>query len=104
MGKTSHLKSLVNMIAKVVLHTVLARHTNRAESVTFLNHEIDEYRANAEEKAQSYNWNNEDRENVKKEALNLINKYKTTKYSDVEFPEKEIDKVLDEVIEEIMGS
>ncbi len=91
------------MIAKVTLHTVLARHTNRAESVGFINHEIDEYRANAEEKALDFNWNKEDREIVRTEALKLINKYKETKYSDVVFSDKETERVLDEIIEEIMG-
>ena len=74
-------------------------YTNNPKSVHHLTAEVGTYRDNAIEIAQEFNWNEEDKQRIKQEAIKEFGK-RITKYSDVKFPTEESDKILDETIKE----
>lgn len=101
MGKNRIIKSLGNIIGNVVLHKIKLKHTNRPESVDHLFSEIGTYRDNALEIAQEYNWNESDKQRIKQESIKEFKK-RIKKYKDVKFPLKEVEKFIDETINEIL--
>ncbi|MEK6927002.1 MAG: hypothetical protein AABX11_01080 [Nanoarchaeota archaeon] len=98
MGKNSVIKNLGKRIGNVVLHKLLIKHTNRPESTSHLQNEEIEYRDSAMKDAKSYHWNEEDKQIMKLQALEFIEKKKDKKYFDVIFSLNEAEKFVDEEI------
>ncbi|MFH1365367.1 MAG: hypothetical protein ABIH28_02175 [archaeon] len=101
MGKNRNRESLIREVVNIVVHKILAKHTNRPESVHFLGSEIIEYKNKAEKISETSNWNAEDKEYIEKEALELIKEKLSTKYSDVKYSREEAKNILSEIIKEI---
>ena len=100
MGKKSAINSLSKIIANVVMHKILLKYTNKPESVNHLHYEIIEYRDTAISKADEFNWNRTDKQEIKLNALECFKRKMAVKYGDVRFPMKEAIKLLDEAVEE----
>lgn len=96
MGKNRDRESLIRIMTNMIVHEVVAKHTNKPESKNFLNSEIIEYRSQAEDSAEKHNWNNKDIEYIRKKVLKKIKEKMEKKYSDVSFSMKEIEKFLNE--------
>lgn len=102
MGKNRDRESLIRLIANLVIHEILVRHTNKPESKHFLSSEIIEYRSQAEKASEEHNWSYSDKEYVKEKALKMIKERLASKYSDVSYSEQELAEKLKEIIEEVM--
>ncbi len=98
MGKNRTRESLIRELVNVVVHEILAKHTNKSESVHFLESEAIEYRDNAEKISKAYHWNAEDKEYVKNKTLELIKEKLAVKYPDVSYSEQEAIDKLSEII------
>ena len=90
------------MIANVVAHKIVAKHTNRPESSHFLQSEIIEYRSQTEKLAGNFYWNDEDRTHIEENALELIKKKLAVKYSDVAYSAQEAVDELKEVMNSML--
>jgi len=100
MGKNSVIQSLSRCIGNVVMHKLLLAHTNKPESKPKLKHEIEEYGEDALEKAQEFNWNEYDKEEIKEKSIERVHVL-AEYYPDVKFEEKELEKFLDETLEDM---
>ena len=103
MGKSRIIKILGNILGNVVVHKILIKYTNKPESVHYLSEEIGTYRDNAMEIAQEFNWNEEDKNKIIGETLKNFNN-RIKKYKDVKFPISEVNKLINETIEECIIS
>ena len=72
------------------------------ESENHLFSEVGTYRDNALEVAQEYNWNEEDKQKIKQEAIKEFKK-RIKKYKDLIFPINEPDKLIEEAMADILG-
>ena len=102
MGKNRTRESLIREITNIIVHEIVAKHTNKPESVHFLESEIIEYRGRAEKTSKKYNWNADDEEYIEKRALKIIKEKLATKYPDVKYLEKEAISKLREMIKEMI--
>ncbi len=102
MGKNRTIKSLGKVIGNVVIHKILFKYTNNPKSVNRLTAEVGTYRDNAIEIAHEFNWNEEDKQRIKQEAIKEFGK-RILKYRDVNFPDSEVIIFLDETIKECLG-
>jgi hypothetical protein len=100
MGKNRIIKSLGNIIGKIVVHKILVNYTNKPESVNHLSGEIGAYMDNAIETAQEFNWNEKDKSKIKQDALKKFKKDMERYYPDVKFPSDGIDEIIDKTIAE----
>ena len=57
MGKNRVRKSLIRGIVNIIVHEVLAKHTNKPESTHFLSSEVIAYRGQTRKIANEFNWN-----------------------------------------------
>jgi len=94
MGKNSDRESLIRTIVNTIVHEIVAEHTNKPESKSFLNYEVIEYRNQTENKAEYYNWNKEDLLFIETKSSEMIEERLKTKYSDVVYPKEEIKRRL----------
>ena len=94
MGKNRDRESLIRIMANTIVHEIVVKHTNKPESENFLNSEIIEYRSQAENSAEKHNWNNKDREYIRKKVLKKIKEKMEKKYGDVSFLMKEAEELL----------
>ncbi len=101
MGKRSVIKSLGRCIGNVALHKLLLAHTNRPESKNYLRSEVLEYGTDAFEKAQIFNWNERDKEEIKRLALERVTRL-LENYPDIEPADGEVEKLVTETIEDVM--
>lgn len=102
MGKNRTRESLIREVVSVVVHEILAKHTNRPESIPFVESETIEYRNKAKKISKIFNWNTEDKEYIKKKALEMIKEKLDSKYPDVNYSEQEVIDNLSEIIREII--
>jgi hypothetical protein len=102
MGKNKVIKSLGRCIGNVVMHKLLVFHTNKPESKSYLNFEVIEYGVDAFEKAQEFNWNEKDKEEILETARGRVKKLSLT-YPDVLYSVEEMENILRETIEEMLG-
>lgn len=102
MGKNKDRESLIRLLANTIVHEIVAEHTNRPESKHFLHSEFIEYRSQTEKTAQEYNWNNEDKNYIEKEALKMIKEKLSLKYSDISYKGHEALAKLKKLIDEIL--
>jgi len=100
MGKNSVIKSLARVIGNVVMHKILLEKTNKPESKSHLKYEIIEYGANAFEKAKEFNWNENDKIEIGKRAIERV-KNLNKNYLDIFFSEIEAERLIDETMEEL---
>ena len=98
MGKNSVLKTLGKRIGNIVLHKMLAKYTNKPESLGHLINEENEYRAVAIIEARKFNWDGSDKEELKITAIEFFRNKSTKKYPDVKFPLKEAEALINEEI------
>ena len=103
MGKKSSIESLSKLIANVVIHKILVKHTNKPESINYLEHEIIEYRDVAITAAQEFNWNKEDLLIIKSSSLNKFKKEMIKRYPDVSYPLEEAEDIILETIKEVIN-
>jgi len=101
MGKNKIIKSLGRVIGNIAVHKFLLEHTNKPESKNHLSHEIIEYNLNAFEKSQEFNWNKKDKLEIKKMAKARAENI-AKGYEDIKFSEKEIEGLVDEIIDELL--
>ena len=102
MGKNNAIKSLSKIIANIALHKLVFAHTNKPESKHFLESEIIEYRSVAQNTALKFNWNDFDKKKIYEFSLKILKDEKNTKYSDVEFSDKEAELILSETINDLL--
>ncbi len=102
MGKNRTRESLIREIVNIIVHEIVTKHTNRPESVHFLESETIEYRNKAEKISKTYNWNSDDKEHIEKKALELIKEKLAAKYPDVSYSEQEAISNLRKIIKDIM--
>ncbi|MEK6800730.1 MAG: hypothetical protein AABY05_02255 [Nanoarchaeota archaeon] len=95
------IRSLGRCIGNVVMHKLLLEYTNKPESKGFIKNEIKEYSSDAFEKAQEFNWNVEDKEEIKELAIERV-KNLSEGYKDVVYTDEKMEKFIDETIEEMM--
>ena len=95
MGKTRVVKSLGRRIGNIALHNLLGKYTQRPESKEHLESEEIAYRDSAIKEAKQYNWNEEDKQGVKQEALDFIKNKLEKKYFDVKIPLEETKKEVE---------
>ena len=101
MGKNKVIKSLGRVIGNVAVHKFLLEHTNYPESKNHLSHEIVEYNLNAFEKSQEFKWNENDKTEIRKKAKERA-KNLSKNYEDIDFNEKEIEKLIDDVMGDLL--
>jgi len=102
MGKNKIRKSLIRCVGNVAWHKLLLKNTNKSESKNRLETEILEYGFNALEKAQDFNWNNEDKKIIKEKALERLQNL-SQNYEDVSYKLEDAKKIIKETIEDLMG-
>ncbi len=102
MGKNRNIESLIRLITNTIVHEIVAKHTNRPESKSFLDSEIVEYGGQTKRTAELHNWNSEDKEHIKEKSLKKIKEKLAFKYPDISFSIKEVEKLLDEKINELL--
>jgi len=103
MGKNRTRESLIRELTNIVMHKLIAKYTNRPETVHFLESEIIEYRSKAEKTLEKYNWNADDKGYIEKKALKMIKEKLATKYPDVRYSEQDAISKLRETIKDIAG-
>ena len=102
MGENSSIKSIGRCIGNIVLHKLLVLHTERPESIKHLNDEIRDYSIDVFEKAQEFNWNSKDKEEIKMRAIKRLNNL-VKNYPDLKLKEKETVPLIEETIFEILN-
>ena len=100
MGKNSVIKSLARVIGNVGFHKFLFEHTNQPEAKNHLRYEIIEYSADALEKTQEFNWNDNDKIKIKEKSLERA-KNISENYPDLVFNWDEIERIIEDFIEEL---
>ena len=102
MGKNRTIKILGNIIGKIVVHRILVKYTNQPESIHHLKSEIEAYRDNSLGIAREYNWNEEDKAEIKSASLKKFKRDMGLYYQDVKFPFEDVSKLIEETINEIL--
>lgn len=101
MGKNNSINSLSKVIGSVVIHRLLAKHTHKTESISYLKNEIKEYASNALEKSQEFNWNEEDKLKIMEESAKNVKRIKEIKYPDVSMLDSEIESEVSNFMDEL---
>lgn len=101
MGKNRIRESLTKQITNTVVHKIVLANTGKSESKPHLESEIIEYHGQSEKFYGKCNWNEADIDYIKTKSLKKIKEKLKVKYSDVEYKEKDVERSLDEEIEEL---
>ena len=101
MGKNRDRKSLIRLMVNVIVHEIVIRNTNRFESKNFLGSEIIEYRGQTEKVLEKHVWDDNDLEYIREKALNNIKEKLKSKYSDINYNQNDIQKLLDKEIKNL---
>ncbi len=101
MGKKSAISSLSKIIANITVHKILLKYTNKPESMSHLSYEVAEYRNTAISRAEEFNWNERDKEEIRAGALKHFKRKIVGRYKDVEFSMKDAIRLLDGVMGEV---
>lgn len=103
MGKNRTIKIIADLIAGMVAHKILLKHTNKPESINHLETEIDNYRGTITDYISEFNWNIYDKEEIKAEARKSLNKeLKKPHFIDVRFNKKETEDLINGTMNEII--
>ncbi len=100
MGKNSIMNSLGKCIGNIVLHKLLVRHTNKPESVDYLQKEVEEYTNDVLQKVGEFHWNDFEKDEIANIAFHAFKK-KVLYYPDISYEEGEVDVLIDETIKEV---
>jgi len=103
MGKNSVIKSIGKNLGNAIAHKIVSKYTNIPDSANHMRNEAVEYRDNAMKIAKEFNWNQDDKEEIKKEVLKNFNSRMKKKYTDVKFPIEEANKLIDEEVSKACG-
>lgn len=103
MGKNSVIKSLGRNLGNAIAHKIVSKYTNIPNSANHMGNEAVEYRDNAIKIAKEFNWNQDDKEEIKKEVLKNFNSKMKNKYANVKFPIEEANNLIDEAVSEVCG-
>lgn len=98
MGKHSDREELIQLLVATVVHKLVARHTNRPESLPFLQSEAVEYFGQAREISSEHTWNYADKNYIKEKTLRQTLNKMESKYSDIFFSEHEAREILEEIV------
>lgn len=101
MGKNKSILNLGKFIGNTAIHQIAILKTNKPESVNFLIKESDNYRNLAFQHLRDYNWNQQDKEKIKAEAVDYMKKKRDFKYSDMKISDKEIELELSKVMQDL---
>ena len=96
------MKSLGRCIGNIALHKILVRYTNRPESEKHLRDEIRDYGEDSFEKAKYFNWNSEEKIEIRAKAIKEMENL-LPNYPDIKFNKNEIIELIDETMEEIFA-
>ena len=102
MGKNRDIESLARLMVNTIVHEIVVKHTNKPESKHFLSSEIAEYRSRAEKMAEQHKWNGKDKGQIKVKTLKKIKEKLAYKYSDVSFSAKEVERLVDREIKDLL--
>ena len=102
MGKNRNIQSLIKLLVNTIVHEIVLKHTNKPESTHFLNSEAIEYRSQTEKAAKEYNWNDEDKKDIKEKSIVKIKEKLNEKYADINYSEKEIIDNLNELMNQVI--
>jgi hypothetical protein len=100
MGKDSTIKSLGRIIGNVVVHKIVLKYGKKIDSVNHTSFEIIAYRDTAIRIGTKFNWNYNDKIEIRKEVYNFFIKKMEGKYSHIKCPIKEANDVIDDTIQE----
>jgi hypothetical protein len=100
MGKDRTIKSLGKVIGNVVVHKVVLKYGKKAESENHTSSEIVAYRDTAIGIGMEFNWNDNDKIDIRKEVHNFFIKKMSEKYSHIKYPIKNTEDMIDETIKE----
>jgi len=104
MGKDRTIKIIADLIGGMIAHRILVKYTNRPESVNHIESEIENYRGTISDYLTEFNWNDSDKEKIKREAERSLRKsLKEPHFKDVKFPMNETEKLIEEALIEILG-
>ena len=101
MGKNRVIKSLARWIGNVVMHKLLLKRTSKPEAAGHLKSEIEEYGIDAFEKAQEFNWNEQDKKEIEEKAKERVENL-IKNYLDIRYTEKEVEELIKETINELL--
>lgn len=102
MGKKQEIKSLVNSIALVAMHKLVAKHTKKPESLKHLENEVGDYSVDAFEKAEKRNWTKDESKEIEIKALKETKNRLLNKYPDIKIEDSEIIEFVIDTIQELL--
>ena len=103
MGKNRTIKIIADLIAGMAAHRILTKYTNKSESIHHMESEINNYRGIISNFKAQFNWNSDDRKKILEESKKSLEKeLKKPHFNDVNFPISEKDKILDEIMREML--
>ena len=102
MGKNRDTESLARLMVNTIVHEIVVKHTNKPESKHFLGSEIVEYRSQTEKMIRQHNWNDKDKNHIRKKALEKIKEKLSSKYPDVSYSAKEAEILLDKEMKDLL--
>ena len=102
MGKNRDRESLIRLIVNTIVHKIVLKNTNKPESKHFLSAEIIEYKGQTEKMAEQHHWNENDKGYIREKTLKKIKEKMENKYSDVDFIIKEVKRLVDIEMDEIL--
>lgn len=104
MGKNRTIKIIANLIGKSTAHKILIKYTNKPESISHMQSEVENYRGAISDYLTEFNWSSYDKEKIKKEAeKSLNNELKRNHFNAVSFPNSEKKKFLNEAIKDFFN-
>ena len=101
MGKNRDRESLIRLMVNTIVHELVLKNTNRPESKHFIDAEIIEYGGQTEKMAESHSWNQYDKKYLREKLLKNIKEKIKNKYLDVTFSIKDVEKLVDNKINEL---
>jgi hypothetical protein len=100
LGKDRAIKSLGRIIGNVVVHKIVLKYGKKTESDSHTSYEIVAYRDTAIRIGEDFNWNNYDKVEIRKEVYDFFIKKMNKKYSQIQYPKKDANDIIDETINE----
>ncbi|MEK6859508.1 MAG: hypothetical protein AABX54_01710 [Nanoarchaeota archaeon] len=102
MGKNKAIQSLGKVIGNVVVHKVVLKYGKKMESENHTSSEIVAYRNTAISIGMEFNWNDNDKIEIRKEVHDFFIKKMNEKYSHIKYPGKEAENIINETIKECL--
>jgi hypothetical protein len=100
MGKNKTINSLGRIIGNIVVHRVVLKYGKKTESENHTSSEIVAYRDTAISIGMEFNWNNDDKVEIRKEVHNFFIKKMNEKYFHIKYSSKDAESIINETINE----